>query len=69
MNRKTYYNTVALVFLIVAILHLLRAINGWEATIANNIIPIWVSWVAVLVAGYLSLRGFGLARQKRFLCW
>lgn len=65
MNRKTYYTTVAVIFFIIAALHLLRAIKGWEAVIGGVSVPVWFSWVAVALAGYLSLRGFQLRGRRR----
>ncbi|HEU0085455.1 MAG TPA: hypothetical protein VFQ59_00655 [Candidatus Paceibacterota bacterium] len=58
MNKKTYYYTVSVIFSIIALLHLLRALYGWETEVAGVIIPIWFSWVAVALAGYLAFRGF-----------
>ena len=58
MSKQTYYYGVAGVFLVVAALHLARALGGWEAVIAGVEIPVWVSWVAVAIAGYLAVRGY-----------
>lgn len=30
---------------------------GWEAVIAGWQVPVWVSWVGVVVAGYLGYKG------------
>jgi len=58
MSRKNYYQTTSLIFLIVAVLHAMRLLYGWEATIGSVTVPLWASAVAVLLAGYLSYRGF-----------
>jgi len=63
-NRKTYYQVASLVFLIVAVLHALRLIYGWSAEIAGVTIPLWVSGAAVIIAGYLSYRGFTWKQLK-----
>ena len=52
----------AVLFLVVAVAHLLRIILGWRVEIAGLDIPFWVSWLAVLVAGALAYFGF---TQKR----
>ena len=44
----------AVVFLLIALLQLLRAVLGWEAKVNNWSAPIWLSLVAVLIAGTLS---------------
>jgi len=48
----------ATLFLIVAIMHLLRIIFGWSVEIGGLSIPFWVSWLGVLVAGALAYFGF-----------
>lgn len=58
MKRKTYYNVVSTIFLLVAVLHFIRIINNWEAYIGDIMIPMWMSWVAVILLGYLIVRGF-----------
>lgn len=58
MNNKMYYRVTASVFAIIALLHAARAVLGWEAIIDGAAIPIWVSYAAVLIAGYLAFRGF-----------
>lgn len=48
---------VGAIFLVIAALHLARILMGWEAGIAGWQIPLWVSWVGVVVAGYLGYQG------------
>ena len=62
MNRKTYMTVTATLFLVVAIVHLLRIIFGWQVEIGSLSIPFWVSWLGVLVAGVLAYFGFTLKR-------
>jgi hypothetical protein len=58
LNRKTYMTVTATLFLVVAIMHLLRIIFGWQVEIGGLSIPFWVSWLGVLVAGALAYLGF-----------
>src|SRR6266436_9347943 len=58
LNRKTYMMVTATLFLVVAIVHLLRIIFGWSVEIGGLSIPFWASWVGVLVAGALAYIGF-----------
>jgi hypothetical protein len=53
-----YYRITAVVFLVVALLHAVRLINGWEATLGEIEVPLWVSAAGLIIAGYLSYRGF-----------
>ena len=52
----------ATLFIVVAIMHLLRIILGWQVEIGGLSIPFWVSWLGVLVAGALAYFGY---MQKR----
>ena len=58
MNQKTYMMVTATLFLVVAIMHLLRIILGWQVEIGGLGIPFWVSWLGILVAGALAYFGF-----------
>ena len=55
---KTYITITTAVFALIAILHLARIVYGWEAMIGGVEIPMWASWLAVLVAGILALKGW-----------
>ena len=48
----------ATLFLVVALMHLLRIIFGWSVEIGCLSIPFWASWLGVLVAGTLAYFGF-----------
>ena len=48
----------ATLFLIVAIMHLLRIIFGWQVEIGGLGIPFWASWLAFPIAGALAYFGF-----------
>ena len=64
MNQKTYFVITALIFLIVAILHLLRIFTGWEVSINGWMIPLWVSWVAFVGSSFLAYSGFNQNRRS-----
>jgi len=52
----------AALFVVVAIMHLLRIILGWQVEIGGLSIQFWVSWLGVLVAGALAYFGFTQTR-------
>ncbi|OGZ03724.1 MAG: hypothetical protein A2648_02095 [Candidatus Lloydbacteria bacterium RIFCSPHIGHO2_01_FULL_41_20] len=58
MKKETYFTTVAVVFVVVAALHFLRIISDWSVRIGAWDIPMWVSWLAVIIAGTLAYHGF-----------
>ena len=57
-NKKRYYAIVSTLFLIVSLLHFVRIINGWDLILGDHVIPVWMSWVVVVLLGYLAGRGF-----------
>lgn len=57
MSQKKFYLTTGSIFLVIAVLHLLRIFNSWSATINNFVVPMWASWLAVIIAGCLSYQG------------
>lgn len=65
MNYKSFSTTVGVVFSLIAFLHLVRAIYGWEAVIGGLSVPFWASWVALVVALYLAYNSFSLARKSQ----
>lgn len=62
-NLKVYLITTSLLFLLVALLHCLRLILGWDATIAGWSVPRWGSWVGILVAVCLTYQGLRLSKK------
>ena len=63
MTQKAYLRATGLIFLIIAVLHLLRLILGWGAVIGGWAVPYWLSVVALVIAGYLAYEGFRLSRK------
>ncbi len=61
MGAKPYLFVSAVVFGLVAVLHLTRIVMGWPAQLGEQAIPMAVSWAGVIGAGALSLWGFGTA--------
>lgn len=62
LNQKTYLQVSGLLFTVGAIVHFLRAFLGWEANLAGWVVPGWLSWVAVAVAGYLAYSAYKLMK-------
>jgi len=58
MNNKSYFKFSSLLFLIIAIVHLARLIYGWEVVLGETMIPVWASWVAVIVGAYMAWQGY-----------
>ncbi len=62
MKQKTYLQVTGLLFTVGAVIHLLRVLMGWEASIAGWDVPGWISIVAVVAAGYLAYSAYKLMK-------
>ena len=59
---KPFTTIAVVIFTIVAIVHLLRIILGWEVTIQGTVVPMWASYLGLIIAGGLA---FLLRRESR----
>jgi len=64
MSRKSYCAVTGIIFLVIAFLHLHRIIFGWSPVVESWAVPMWLSWVALVVAGWLGYEGLGLAMKS-----
>ena len=64
MSQKNFSLIAGIIFLLIAILHALRLLNGWHAEIGAIVIPLWVSIVALGISGYLAYRGIVLSGKE-----
>ena len=62
MSEKTFVAVAAVIFGLVALLHLFRIVMGWSIVIDAWTVPMWLSWIALVVAAGLSYFGVRLAR-------
>jgi hypothetical protein len=58
MTARSFSILAAVIFTIIALLQLTRAVAGWEITVGTTALPVWPSWVASLVAITLAWLGF-----------
>ena len=61
LSSKTFFQISGIIFFVVALMHLLRILLDWQASIANWDVPMWLSYIGVVVAGYLAYNAFKLA--------
>jgi hypothetical protein len=64
MDQKTFTIVAGAIFAVVALLHVLRILMGWPAVIGGWEVPMWVSWIALVVAGGLSYFGLSLVTRR-----
>ncbi len=64
MDPKSFSGLAGIIFLLVSLAHLLRAVMNWPVTIADWTVPMWLSWLAFLAAGALGFLGLMLAAHS-----
>ncbi|MGH9554665.1 MAG: hypothetical protein ACRD2Y_02475 [Terriglobales bacterium] len=65
MTTRSFSLTAGVIFSLISLLHLLRIIFGWEAVFEGRTVPLWASWVALLVGAYLAYQGFRLGKKPQ----
>jgi len=64
MSTKDYSRLAAIIFSIIALAQLVRAVSDWPIIIgATTSIPLWASWAVCVVAGVLAWLGFNAAAR------
>lgn len=64
MTKQQYVTVTAVLFALVTLFHLARLFSSWSVVIGNWDIPIWVSVIGAVVAGYLAYQGYQLKGKK-----
>ena len=54
MDKNNALTVATIVFAVVALAHLLRAILGWKITIGTSAVPVYFSYVLFVVFAFLS---------------
>jgi len=65
MHQKKFLLVAGLIFLLFALVHVLRLIFQWEAAVAGHQVPMGISFAAIAVFGYLAYEGLKLGREKK----
>ena len=53
-----YVVVSGVLFGVIALVQVVRALNQWPVQVAGFDVPVWVSWVAMVVAGSLCVWAF-----------
>jgi hypothetical protein len=64
MKNNKYELVSGVVFGVIAGLQAIRAILQVPAQVGTHDVPLWISWMAVAVAGTLSMWAFQTARHS-----
>ncbi|WP_201829833.1 hypothetical protein [Microvirga zambiensis] len=62
MTANQYSLLAALIFVLVAVLQMVRAVTGLPITVGQTSIPTWASWLACGVAVVLAWLGYAASR-------
>ncbi len=62
---KPFTTIAIIIFALMAVVHVLRLIFGWEAVINGIVVPMWVSVVGVFIAGGLAVMLWHESRQGK----
>jgi hypothetical protein len=62
MSNRVYLMVSGTVFLLVALVHLARVIEGWPVHVADWSVPVTVSWFGFVATSSLAVWAFSLFR-------
>ena len=63
MSNRQYLVVSAAIFLVVAVLHLIRIIDGVPVQVGSYSVPMYISWIGFIVPGLLAGSAIRLLRQ------
>jgi hypothetical protein len=52
--KRPFTSLAAIIFAVIALVHLLRLIYGWAVTIVGADVPSWISVLGLFIAGGLA---------------
>ena len=59
---RAYVQISGVLFGVIALAHLVRLFRHWPIDLAGHAVPLWVSWLGLLLAGVLSVWALRLVR-------
>jgi hypothetical protein len=63
MKTKACLLVSTLIFAFVAVMHLIRFVQGWSAQVGTWSVPLWVSMLALLISASVAMWGLLLMRR------
>jgi hypothetical protein len=61
---RTYALVTGCIFGVLALAHVARIFLEWPAQVAGWAVPMWLSWIAIVVTGALSAWAFSLVNRS-----
>lgn len=62
MKQKDFNLLAGIILFLGGTLHFIRSVNGWEFGLNNWDVPMFASWIAVVVGWYVGLNGLRLSK-------
>lgn len=62
MKARKLMRLNAAIFALVFIGHGARITNGWDMNLGSWAIPMWLSWTAVIIIGYIGWNNYLLSK-------
>ena len=63
MSRQNTLATTGLLLVLASLVHLVRVLLEWEIVIDGGVLPLWASYVVIIVAGYLGFSALSWSRR------
>jgi len=63
MTKNITLLFASIIFGIIAVLHLLKSIFSWQVLIEDFMVPVYFSYISIVVAGYLSWQLYNLSKK------
>jgi hypothetical protein len=67
MTMRSYTLLAAVIFAVIAVLQLMRAVLGWPITVVTAwgpmSMPVWPNWIAFAAFAFLAWLGFTASRS------
>ena len=65
MGLKSYLVVTAILFMLVAAVHVARLFLGWTVVIGGWDVPVWVSWLTLIVLVAMATYAVRMLRRLR----
>jgi hypothetical protein len=64
MSQITFSLVAGIFFLLIAVMHVLRLGLKLEVALNGRPVPMWVNWLALVIAGFLAFEGLKLGGRS-----
>ena len=65
VSKKLYFQITFVVFSIVGVVHLIRAVSDWPFIVGDYILPVWFSYLAGILLLYLATHAYRYFRKGK----